>query len=114
MLTLPISLNTFKKAFLGGDGNLEVHTDQDIWGTLVANGGRFTPAVDSVADLKISVGAQTPLSLGAASTIKIGVSATAEAIHQISLIWPASSADARATMRGLQPAEGQLVVRLLL
>jgi hypothetical protein len=51
--------------------------------------------------------------LGRADTLKIGVSASAEAVHQIQLIWPDSQVEPN-TLRDLQPGASEYVVRLLL
>ena len=113
MLRFPISSGTFKRSFLGGDGQLEVGSDQDAWRELVASGEPFDRTVDRVADLKVSLGTETALVLGRANTLKIGVSAGAEAVHQIQLIWPDSQVEP-GTTRDLQPGASEYVVRLLL
>ena len=113
MLRFPISSGTFKRSFLSGDGQLEVGSDQDAWRELVASGEPFDRTVDRVADLKVSLGTETALVLGRANTLKIGVSAGAEAVHQIQLIWPDSQVEP-GTTRDLQPGASEYVVRLLL
>src|SRR5512137_127577 len=110
MLTLPISSDTFKRSFLGGDGQLEVASDKDAWKALVASGAPFDRSVDRVADLKISLGTEKALVLGRADTLKIGLSASAEAVHQIQLIWPDSQVEP-GTLRDLQPGASEYVVR---
>jgi hypothetical protein len=113
MLSFPISSGTFKRSFLGGDGQLEVGSDQDAWKVLVASGAPFDRSVDRVADLKVSLGTENALMLGRAGTLKIGVSASADAVHQIQLIWPDSQVEPH-TLRDLQPGASEYVVRLLL
>ena len=113
MLKFPISSGTFKRSFLGGDGELEVGSDQDAWRALVAGGAPFDRSVDRVADVKVSLGTEKSLVLGRADTLKIGVSAGAEAVHQIQIIWPDSQVEPGAT-RDLQPGASEYVVRLML
>jgi hypothetical protein len=113
MLILPISSETFKRSFLGGDGQLEISSDQDGWQDLAASNAPFDRSVDRVADLKVSLGTTKALTLGRADTLKIGVSAKAEVIHQIQLIWPDSSMEP-GTTRDLKPSPSELLVRLLL
>jgi len=49
MLIFPLNTETFKKSFLSGDGQIELHSDQDTWMTLIATGGKFLPTVTRVA-----------------------------------------------------------------
>ena len=113
MLTFPISSGTFKRSFLGGDGQLDVVSDDDAWKALAASGAPFDRTVDRVADLKVSLGTEQALMLGRADTLKIGVSAGAEAVHQIQLIWPDAQVEP-GTLRDLQPGASEYVVRLRL
>src|SRR4030095_7676090 len=112
MLNFPISSGTFKRSFLGGDGQLEVGSDQDAWKALVTSGAPFDRTVDRVADLKVTLGTEKALMLGRAETLKIGVSASAEVVHQIQLIWPDSQTEP-GTTRDLAPGTSELLVRLL-
>jgi hypothetical protein len=112
MLNFPIFSGTFKRSFLGGDGQLEVASDQDAWKALVASGAPFDRSVDRVADLKVTLGTEKALMLGRADTLKIGISASAEVVHQIQLIWPDSQTDP-STTRDLAPGTDELLVRLL-
>jgi hypothetical protein len=113
MLQLPVSEKTFQRSFLNGDGQVEISSDQDVWRKIVDAGGVFDPTIDRVADVKIGVGGTRPVQLGGAGTIKIGLSGNVQAIHQIALMWPAPDLDLIKSRR-LQPAAGQLLVRLLL
>ncbi len=85
MLIFPINTETFKKSFLSGDGQIELQSDQDLWMTLVATGGKFLPNINRVAGVNFKLkndgkfqfgGGGMKLSLGAGPT------------HQIQLIWP--------------------------
>ncbi len=113
MLNLPVSSNTFKRSFLGGDGQLELGTDQDAWGKLFDSNGTFDRSVDRVADVKVSLGTSRELTLGRADTVKIGVSGGVEAVHQIQLMWPDDQIEPSVT-RGLQPGSNEFLMRLLL
>src|SRR5512138_1414052 len=83
MLNLPVSATTFKKSFLGGDGQIEINTDEDAWRSLYDSKATFNKDVDRVADVTFGVNATTPLTLGRADTLKIGVSAGVQAVNQI-------------------------------
>jgi hypothetical protein len=113
MLSLPVSLDTFKRSFLSGDGQLEIHTEKDIWGALVASKAPFPPSVSTVADLKLQLGTSKALTLGSAGTLKIGLSGSAQVVNQVQLIWPDSTVEP-GTSHGLTPAKGELLIRLLL
>ena len=113
MLKLPISASTFKRSFLGGNGSLQISSDQDVWQTLVDANAPFTPKVDSIADVQVSLGTEKALSLGREGDWKVGVSASIEAGHQIQLIWPGGLV-APGIVRGMAPAAGDLLVRLVL
>jgi hypothetical protein len=92
MLSIPINRNTFSKSFLDGKGELNLQTDQDTWKTLVENGGKFTPDVATLAEIKIDVGAQPSYKFGgqAASQLKLDLDASAEAVGKVQLIWDAN------------------------
>lgn len=113
MLNLPISASTFKRSFLGGDGTLEISSDQDAWLALVDGNKPFNPKVDSIADVKVSLGTERELGLGRTGSWKIGVAASVEAGHQIQLIWPGSQL-APGISRGVAPGASDLLVRLVL
>jgi hypothetical protein len=113
MLTFPVSASTFKRSFLGGDGQLEISSDQDGWRALVDSNREFDRSVDRIADVKFVVNATNPLKLGRPDTLKIGVSVGIQGVHQIQLIWPDTQIDP-STTRGLKPAANQLLLRLLL
>ena len=81
MLIFPINTETFKKSFLSGDGQLELQSDQDMWLTLVATGGKFLPNIDRVADVNFKFGNSQKFRFGGAGGMKLGISAGA--IHQI-------------------------------
>ena len=113
MLTFPVSADTFKRSFLGGDGQLEISSDQDGWRALVENNRGFDKNVDRIADVKFGVNATSPLRLGRPDTLKMGISVGVEGVHQIQLIWPDTQIDP-STTRGLKPGANQLLLRLLL
>ncbi len=81
-----LNSDTFKKSFLSGDGRLVLQSDADIWMTLIATGGRFLPNIDQVADLKFDFNHDHQFRFGLAEGMKL--SAGAQAIHQVHLIWP--------------------------
>ena len=113
MLKLPISATTFGHSFLGGDGSLEISSDEDAWLSLVDKNEPFNPKVDDVADVKVSLGTERELGLGRAGSWKIGIAASGEAGHQIHLIWPGSQL-APGISRGVAPGVDDLLVRLVL
>jgi hypothetical protein len=86
MLIFPINSETFKKSFLSGDGQLELQSDQDIWMTLAATGGKFLPTVDRVADVNFKLKNNESFKFGKAGGLKLSVGGGA--VHQIQLIWP--------------------------
>ena len=89
MLTFPISIDTFKKSFLGGVGDVRIETDRDVWGSLFENYGRFTQAddrVDDIVDFKVALTGESPLTLGRNNGFAMDVDASAE--HTIQLLWP--------------------------
>src|SRR5262249_12719796 len=113
MLTLPVTAGTFKKSFFNGDGTVELTSDQDAWRSLFENNSPFDKKADAVANMKIGVNGTKPLTFGGAGTMKVIVSGSVEAVHQIQLIWPDSQIDP-AIARSLKPEAKQLLVRFLL
>jgi hypothetical protein len=86
MLVFPINTETFKKSFLSGDGQIELQSDQDIWMTLVATGGKFLPTVTRVAGVNFKFANEGKFRLGRGDGMRLSVSAGADA--EIRLIWP--------------------------
>ena len=81
-----LNSDTFKRSFLGGEGHLELASDQDIWLSLLATGGRFLPTVSRVADVKFALREGKSFHFGKAGGFKLNVGG--QASHQIQLIWP--------------------------
>jgi hypothetical protein len=86
MLIFPINTETFKKSFLSGDGQIELQSDQDLWMSLVATGGKFLPTVTRIADLKFSFANAGNFRFGREGGMRLSVGAGAR--HVIQLIWP--------------------------
>jgi hypothetical protein len=86
MLIFPLNTDTFKKSFLSGDGQIELQTDQDIWLTLVATGGKFLPTVTRVAGVNFKFANEGKFRFGREAGMRLNVSAGAGA--EIRLIWP--------------------------
>lgn len=86
MLIFPINTETFNKSFLSGDGQIELQSDQDIWLTLAATGGRFLPTIDRIADVNFKFSNDGKFRFGRESGMRLSVNAGL--IHQIQLIWP--------------------------
>lgn len=113
-----INSDTFKKSFLSGSGQLELQSDQNIWTTLVATGGKFLPTIDRIADINFSFANNQKFQFGNKAGMKLGVSAGAA--NQIHLIWPKQSEedDDEKVLKayGLTDflTDGKLYVRLLL
>ncbi len=117
MLSLPVDGDTFKRSFLGGNGQLELQTDNDVWKDLVQNRGRFTPnpgEVDQIADLKVGVGATKEITLGRDGGLNLTFGGSFEAGNQIQLIWPGPTPNDTLRQYGLSLDAGQLYVRLLM
>lgn len=112
MLTLPINLETFKKSFLGGDGSLDITSDQDVWKAIFDGNKGFDRTMDQVVDARVSVKGNTDVKLGGKETLKIALSGSAEVNHQIQLIWDDSQIPA-ATRRDLSPDADHVLVRTL-
>ncbi len=81
-----LNSDTFKRSFLGGDGHLELASDQDIWLSLLATGGRFLPTIDRVADVKFALRDERAFRFGKSGGFNL--EAGGGATHQIQLIWP--------------------------
>lgn len=86
MLVFPINTETFKKSFLSGDGQIELQSDQDIWMTLVATGGKFSPAVTRIAGVNFKFANEEKFRFGREGGMRLSVGAGAGA--EIRLIWP--------------------------
>src|SRR5688572_22421523 len=97
-ISLPIGPVTFRRSFLGGNGNLEILSDN--WQPLFLSNAPFTPGSDRVAEISFS-GATPSLSLGS-DTLKVGVSVGGSILHQIQLVWPTDVIDPNTTF-GLIP-----------
>src|SRR5215213_853264 len=112
-----INSDTFKKSFLGGSGQFELQSDQNIWMTLIANDGKFLPTIDRIADVNFSFANNQQFKFGDKAGMKLGVSANA--VNQIHLIWPKQSDDDEdekiLKAYGLTDSltDGKLYVRLL-
>lgn len=113
MLTFPVSQSTFRRSFLAGAGEVEVHTDQNVWGLLADGNKPFQRSVDPIADLKFHIGAGQPLTLGGASTLKLNVSGSAESTQQIQVVWPDQTAGVAGAC-DLQPGANDLLMHLTL
>lgn len=89
MLAFPISIDTFKKSFLSGAGNVEIGKDGGAWESLFMNDGRFTQAgneVDDIVDFNVALTNATALTLGRTEGFAIDVGASARST--IRLLWP--------------------------
>jgi hypothetical protein len=86
MLIFPLNTETFKKSFLSGDGQIELQSDQDIWLTLIATGGKFLPIVARVAEVNFKFANEEKFRFGSEGGMRLSVSAGAA--HKIQLIWP--------------------------
>jgi hypothetical protein len=114
VLSLPVNAGTFKRSFLGGDGQLELHSDGDVWKDLFENKGKFkadAAKVDQIADLKVGVGASRDVTLGKSGGLSLTFGGDFEAHNQIQLLWPRAKA---LDKLGLTLKEGELYVRLLM
>ncbi|MCI0388896.1 MAG: hypothetical protein MOB07_09050 [Acidobacteria bacterium] len=85
MLIFPITTETFKKSFLSGDGEIELQSDQDIWLTLIATGGKFLPNINRVASVNFKFGNEGKFRFGREGAMRLSVGASAG--HEIRLIW---------------------------
>ena len=88
MLSIPINVSTFKKSFLGGDGSLEISTDQDAWKVLNDTGRPFSKDVQDLVDLKFSTGTSKDFQFGQKNKLTLNVSFNSEVGGRIDLIWP--------------------------
>src|SRR5262245_56334181 len=86
MLIFPLNTETFKKSFLSGDGQIELQSDQDMWLTLIATGGKFLPTVTRVAGVDFKFANEEKFRLGREGGMRLSVGAGAGA--EIRLIWP--------------------------
>src|SRR5262245_32220561 len=86
MLIFPLNTETFKKSFLSGNGQIELQSDQDIWLTLIATGGKFLPTVTRVAGVDFKFANEGKFRFGREGGMRLSVSAGAA--HKIQLIWP--------------------------
>lgn len=86
MLIFPLTTETFKKSFLSGDGQIELQSDQDLWLTLIAMGGKFSPLVTRVAEVNFKFANEEKFRFGSEGGMRLSVSAGAA--HKIQLIWP--------------------------
>ncbi|MDQ3130706.1 MAG: hypothetical protein M3Q99_08090 [Acidobacteriota bacterium] len=92
-MQIPINANTFKKSFLDGDGNFEISTDQDGWKSLYEAGKPFSKDVDSLAEIKFSIGTSKDLKFGESDKLALKVGFNSEAAGLIDLIWAADESD---------------------
>jgi hypothetical protein len=115
VLIFPINTETFKKSFLSGDGQIELQSDQDIWLTLVATGGKFLPNIDRIADVNFKFSNDGKFRFGREGGMRLSVGAGL--IHQIQLIWPDEQDADDKTLKALKLneflAEDKLYARLL-
>lgn len=81
-----LNSETFKRSFLDGDGKLVLSSDQDIWMSLLATGGRFLPTVARIADLNFEIKNGGDFRFGSAGGLNLKIGGKAG--HQIRLIWP--------------------------
>jgi hypothetical protein len=86
MLIFPINNETFKKSFLSGDGQIELQSDQDLWLSLVATGGKFLPSATRIADVNFKFANEGNFRFGREGGMQLRMNAGAQ--HQIQLIWP--------------------------
>ncbi len=86
MLIFPINTDTFKKSFLSGDGEIQLQSDQDIWLTLIATGGKFLPNISRVAAVNFNFANERKFRFGRDGGMRLSVGASAG--HEIRLIWP--------------------------
>src|SRR5215475_2345559 len=86
MLIFPLNAETFKKSFLSGDGQIELQSDQDMWLTLIATGGKFLPTVTRVAGVNFKFANEGKFRLGREGGMRLSVGAGVD--HEIRLIWP--------------------------
>src|SRR5262245_34116027 len=85
MLIFPLNTETFKKSFLSVDGQIEWQSDQDLWLTLIATGGKFLPTIGRVAGVKFKCATDGKLRRGREGGMRLSVGAGAGA--EIRLIW---------------------------
>src|SRR5262245_25700019 len=86
MLIFLLNTETFKKSFLSGDGQVELQSDQDMWLTLIATGGKFLPTVTRVAGVNFKFADEEKFRFGRVGGMRLSVGAGAG--HEIQLIWP--------------------------
>ncbi|HKQ72525.1 MAG TPA: hypothetical protein VJ810_02280 [Blastocatellia bacterium] len=112
MLIFPINTETFQKSFLSGDGEIELQSDQDIWLTLIANGGKFLPNISRIAEVKFKFANEGKFRFGSEGAMRLSIGASAG--HEIRLIWPDED-DETLKALGLNEflTEEKLYVRLL-
>ena len=112
MLIFPINTETFKKSFISGAGQVEAQSDQDMWMTLAATGGKFSPAVARVASINFKLASDEKFRLGRKDGMRLSVGAGAGA--EIRLIWPGENDE---TLNALGLSEflsaGKLYARLV-
>lgn len=113
MLIFPLNTETFKQAFLAGDGQLELQSDQDLWMSLVATGGKFLPTVDRIADVSVKLKTAQAFRFGDGSSLSLNIGGGAT--HQVQLLWP-DVPDKLLKLYGLaeQLTDDKLYVRLAL
>jgi hypothetical protein len=86
MLIFPLNTETFKKSFLSGDGQIELQSDQDMWLTLIATGGKFLPTITRVAGVDFKFANEKNFRFGRDGGMRLSVGAGAA--NKIQLIWP--------------------------
>lgn len=92
-MLIPINLNTFKKSFLGGDGNFDVTTDGDVWKSLYESGKPFSKDVDKLAEMNFNIGKTKPFIIGDRNKITLNVGFSSQVAGLIDLIWAAEESD---------------------
>ncbi|HKX31269.1 MAG TPA: hypothetical protein VJ302_26510, partial [Blastocatellia bacterium] len=107
-----IDTDTFKKSFLSGAGTFVLKSDQNLWATLIATGGKFLPTIDRIAEIDFSFTAGRGLRLGRADGLQLSIGV--DAGHQVQLIWPDRESELLKTYQLSQfLAADRLYVRLL-
>src|SRR5262249_49682868 len=74
------------KSFLSGNGHIELESDQDMWLTLIATGGKFLPIIDRVAEVNFNFAGERNFRFGREGGMRLSVAVSAG--HSIRLVWP--------------------------
>jgi hypothetical protein len=88
MLEFPISIETFKKSFLDGNGSFEVNTPQSTWEALVNGDKPFPDNAESLAKLSFRAGSKYKFGEQTSSNkgLKLNADVSASANSEIRLI----------------------------